>query len=185
MGVLTHTRAHVMPVGAPTYCGSQVSPVGHEASVVQRPMHTRSVRSQSWLTQSPLRARGARLSVLQCRRSLAAMLRRVSVTARGDARAPLAPRGERARSRALALVGALLLGCAGTAAPSAGAEEGASPSCRTDQDCETAFSDQCPGGSVAYARCEEGRCRFGACSSPIGTPCDGDPATQFDGEECP
>lgn len=57
--------------------------------------------------------------------------------------------------------------------------------CRSDRECEEASAGQCPGGSAPLARCEQGTCRFDACTSPIGTPCDDDPATQFEGEECP
>lgn len=61
----------------------------------------------------------------------------------------------------------------------------ATPACTSDSQCEEQFRDQCPGGSVAYATCTKGTCQFEACSSPIGTPCDDDPATQFDDENCP
>lgn len=56
--------------------------------------------------------------------------------------------------------------------------------CTADGQCSEHFRAQCPGGSVAHAACQEGVCEFQGCSSPIGTPCDDDPSTQFDGEEC-
>lgn len=57
--------------------------------------------------------------------------------------------------------------------------------CRSDDDCAEKVGEQCPGGSVAFATCSAGQCNFEGCSSPIGTPCDGDPSTQFDDESCP
>lgn len=63
-------------------------------------------------------------------------------------------------------------------------DEPSSSACRSDDDCAEQMRAQCPGGSVAYATCSAGECTFEACSSPIGTPCDGDPSTQFDDESC-
>ena len=73
---------------------------------------------------------------------------------------------------------ALFLGVAlaGTGCKSVFAE------CSTDADCETLLADNCGGGSVTYASCVEGGCVFDGCSSPIGTPGDGNPNTIFDGE---
>jgi len=75
-------------------------------------------------------------------------------------------------------------GCGGAepAVENGGSESEAA--CSSDADCEERMADQCPGGSAVFAVCAEGECRFEGCSSPIGTPCDGDPATQFEDEEC-
>jgi len=63
--------------------------------------------------------------------------------------------------------------------------ESGEPTCRSDAECEDAMSDQCPGGSTVFATCVDGTCRFEGCSSPIGTPCDDDPSTRFEDEDCP
>lgn len=91
---------------------------------------------------------------------------------------------------ARAMFAALLVTAACGGAETDGAAEAdnggtAAGACEIDADCEAQGSDQCPGGSVAYARCVDGRCVFDGCSSPIGTPCDDDPSTLFEGEDCP
>lgn len=82
------------------------------------------------------------------------------------------------RLRSLALV--LVVGCGAPQATSNGAS-----ACSSDEECGERLRDHCPGGSVTYAQCTDGACRFEGCSSPIGTPCDDDPATVFEDEDCP
>jgi hypothetical protein len=56
--------------------------------------------------------------------------------------------------------------------------------CTSDEQCAEHLRSECPGGSVAHAECRDGHCELGGCSSPIGTPCDDDPSTVFEDEEC-
>lgn len=63
-------------------------------------------------------------------------------------------------------------------------EEQRDARCKSDQECAERMQDRCPGGSSALATCDRGMCEFQSCSSPIGTPCDGDPSTVFEGEVC-
>jgi len=74
----------------------------------------------------------------------------------------------------------LLVGCGGPQSE----PESPSASCQSADDCRRHFADSCPGGSSVFTECREGQCHFVGCSSPIGTPCDGDPSTVFEGEEC-
>jgi hypothetical protein len=84
------------------------------------------------------------------------------------------------------LLALTLLGCGGQSAATPGttAPDGRTY-CESEADCRDArFPGACPGGSVSFAACREGYCFAEGCSSPIGTPCDDDPSTAFDDEQC-
>ncbi len=74
----------------------------------------------------------------------------------------------------------LWVACGGPQPPA----EPSAPRCDADTQCEDRLRDHCPGGSSTFARCVDGQCIFEGCSSPIGTPCDDDPSTVFEGEHC-